>query len=46
MKICQLNIAISVQIQHLKEVGNDVDGVHEDIAQFIQHAFAEAAAPL
>lgn len=46
MKICQLNIAIFVQVQHLKEIGDDVDSVHEDVAQLVQHAFTEAAAAL
>ena len=46
MQISQLDIAVLVQVQHLKEVGDDVDSAHEEIAQVILHAFAQAAPTL
>lgn len=46
MQVGQLNIAILVQVQHLKEVGDDVDSAHEEIAEVILHTLTEAASTL
>ena len=44
MKICQLDVAILVQIQHLEKIRDDVDSPHEDIAELILNPFTKAVA--
>ena len=42
MQVCQLHVPILVQVQHLKEGGDNVDSAHEGVPQLILHPFAIA----
>ena len=42
MQVCQLHISILVQVQHLKEGGDDVDSAHEGVSQLVLYPFAVA----
>ena len=42
MQVCQLHISILVQVQHLKEGGDDVDSAHKGVPQLVLYPFAIA----
>ena len=42
MQVCQLHVSILVQVQHLKEGGDDVDSAHEGVSQLVLYPFAVA----